>query len=90
MIALFENLWSGNITPCDTCGRRDPEVAELAELLERNKTSLDKVLNDKQKEMLDNYIANYKEYSYLITVHAFRSGFSLACKLLTEALSPDL
>lgn len=43
-------------------------------------------LNDQQKDLLKNYIACQEEHSYLMIVHAFRDGFSLACKLLSTAL----
>jgi len=90
MTMLFEQLWNGQIAPCKTCGNNDPEVQELAELLERNKLDLDHALSEEQKELLKRYISCYEEYQYLITVHAFRKGFSLASKLLAEALSEDL
>lgn len=85
MITLFEQLWNGNITPYKYCGQNNPEVEELAGLVERNKASLDLVLTEKQKELLKSYTACYEEYSYLLIVHAFRQGFSLSAKLLTEA-----
>lgn len=86
MKSIFEALWNGNIAPYKTCGSGDPEVEELDKLIERNKASLDNALTNGQKELLENYISCQDEYSYLITVHAFRDGFSLACRLLTEAL----
>ena len=87
MTAFFEQLWNGNITPYKNCGKGDQEVEELTELIERNKKSLDNSLENGQKKLLERYVGCCNEYWYLITVHAFRTGFSLASKLLTEALS---
>ncbi len=87
MTALFEQLWNGQIKSYKTCGQSDPEVVELAELVERNKASLNSELAGRQKELLNNYLACRDEYSCLMRMHAFRDGFSLACRLLEEALS---
>ncbi len=89
MTMLFEQLWNGNITPYKYCGQGDPEVEALAELVERNKSSLDRGLNAQQKDLLKNYTVCYEEYSYLLTVHAFRQGFSLASRLLAGAFSEN-
>lgn len=86
MVALFEQLWNGGIAPYKTCGIDDPEVAALAELVERNKAALYRELSDLQRKLLYNYESCCDEYRYLIAVHAFRSGFSLASRLLTDAL----
>jgi len=83
---LFESLWNGNIAPCETCGSHDGEVQELEQLIDKNREALQQSLNDRQKTLLESYIACQEEYSYCVTVHAFRDGFSLACKLLTDAL----
>lgn len=86
MDILFEQLWNGNLVPCKTCGRGDPELKELAKLIEKNKSILDDVLGEAQKKHLQNYMDCCHEYDYLLTVHAFREGFSLAGKLLIETL----
>lgn len=87
---LFEQLWNGSITPYKYCGQGDPEVEELAELVERNKASLNHALTEEQQELLKNYTVCREEYSYLLIVHAFRQGFSLASRLLAEAFSEDV
>lgn len=49
MKSIFEQLWNGNIKPYETNGRNDPEVEELAELMMRNKSALDTMLNEPQR-----------------------------------------
>lgn len=83
---LFESLWNGNIAPCETCGSKDPEVQELEQLINRNKAALVPLMNVKQKEVLESYIACQEEYTYHMMVHAYQDGFSLACRLLMDAL----
>ena len=87
MKSIFEQLWNGSIKPYETNGRNDPEVEELAELALRNKSNLDALLSEEQKKALEKYITCCDSYGYLLTVHAFRDGFSLASKMLTEALA---
>lgn len=89
MKRTLEKLWNGNIAPWECCGTKDPEIENLIELIEKNKASLSNDLGQQQTATLQKYCDCYDEYSYLITVHAFCDGFSLACKLLTEALSED-
>ena len=86
MNILFEQLWNGNIAPYKDCGKGDPEVETLSELVERNKTALNHELSENQQRLLQKYMTCYSEYYYLMTVHAFRTGFSLAVRLLSESL----
>ncbi len=89
MVTFVEQLWNGNIAPYKTSGSSDPDVRELDELLDKNKASLEKRLTDGQKILFDKYISCRDDHSYLITVHAFRDGFSLACRLVMEAMYKD-
>lgn len=85
--SIFEELWNGNIAPYKACGENDPEIENLIDLINRNREHLEHNLGEEQKKRLENCLACYDEYSYLIAVYAFRSGFSLACKLLSQALA---
>lgn len=86
MNSYFEEVWNGHITPFSDCGAKDPEVEALSLLIKQNEANLEKALNEEQKKLLRNYTACCDEHAYLTHVHAYREGFSLACKLLTEAL----
>ena len=86
---MLEQLWNGQIAPYKTCGNSDPEVQELAELLERNKIKLEQTLSEEQMELLKKYFSCFDEYNYLIMVHAFRKGFCLAAKLLAEVFAEE-
>lgn len=86
MQRIFEQLWNGNIAPYKSCGSGDSEVRELNVLMERNRADLAGVLNTEKNALFDKYIACRDEYEYLTAIHAYREGFSLACKLLTEVL----
>ena len=86
MKSIFEQLWNGHIKPYETNGINDPEVEELSELIECNQKTLSKLLDEEQKKVLDKYISCCDSYYYLLIIHAFRKGFSLASKLLAETL----
>ena len=89
MKSIFEDLWNGNITPYKTNGKNDPEVEELAELMVRNKAALDQLLNETQRKALDKYLCCCDSYYYLLAVHGFRTGFTIASKMFAEVAAED-
>lgn len=86
MKRTIEELWNGNIASAQNCGVGDPEIENLVTLIERHKELLSKELGPPQKNILQKYIDCTEEYTCLISMCAFCEGFSLASKLLTEAL----
>jgi len=52
----------------------------------RNKSALDTMLNEPQRQVLEKYLSCCDSYFYLLVVHAFRKGFSLASKFFAETL----
>jgi len=87
MKQTMELLWNGQLAPGPNCGVNDPELERLSVLLDRNRTKLDQALDEPQRELFERYIACADEFAYLSSTHAFCDGFSLAAKLLTEALA---
>lgn len=83
----IEDLWNGNIAPCERCGAHDPEISDLLALMWRNKQKLNSTMSAQQQEDFEKYTDCSDEYVLRITEHAFCEGFCLACKLLTESLS---
>lgn len=86
---LLVDLWYGQINPSESSAAHDTEVKNLVRLIEKNQDQLDKVLDADGKKHLDNYSHCYCEYTNLLAEHAFCDGFSLACRLLTKALSAE-
>ena len=89
MKRTLENLWNGHIAPGQNSGVGDPEMERLGILLERNREMLEQVLTGEQKELLAKYTDNMEEFLYRQGVQAFSDGFSLASKLMVEALTED-
>lgn len=62
---------------------------KLHDLKKRNRASLEDTLNPEQKHLLHIYTLCCEEYNYFMKVSAFRKGFSIATKLLQEALADE-
>lgn len=86
MNSIIEDLWYGNISMCENCGAGDKEIEQLAGLMSQKEEVLRKELTQKHAKLFCEYARFADKYSCYISAHAFRDGFTLACKLLTEAL----
>lgn len=86
MKRTIEDLWNGNVTSAEHCGVGDPEIENLVTLLERHKEQLNRELGEQQKGIFEKYVDCADEYACLVCKCAFSDGFSLASRLVTEAL----
>lgn len=89
MNSIFEQLWNGQIKPYERNGINDPEVMELSDLIEKNQRNLRNLLNEEQKKVLDKLFSCQDSYYYLLIVHGFRCGFSLATKMYAEVFGDN-
>lgn len=89
MKRTLEALWNGDLAPGQTSGVGDPELEHLTVLLDRNREQLKQELTQPQMELFERYVDCADEFACLSAAQAFCDGFSLASKLLTEALSED-
>ena len=85
MKQVLEDLWNGNIRPCEKCGVGETEIEELLCYIQRHKESLEQNLNEQQNIMLKKYLDCWEEYRYLVVVSAFGEGFGLGMRLAAEA-----
>ncbi len=83
----IRELWYGNIDPMARCGANDSEIKELLRLMESNREKLLAELSEKQAERFQKYIDCSDEFAFCNATQAFIEGFSLACKLIAEALA---
>lgn len=90
MTGAIDKLWSGDIVVGEKCGVGDPEIEKTAMLLEKHKEMLTRELEDQQREVFEKYIDYMEEYMQLVSRNAFREGFCLAGKLVSEALLKDI
>lgn len=82
---IIEELWNGNIAPCDNCGAGDPDINLLVVYIERHKNALLQNLGTRQKALLEKYSDCWDEYLSRMSEEAFKDGFCLATALFTEA-----
>ena len=86
-MTTLENLWHGNIAPCEYNRLTDnSKYKEAVDLVNRAHEKLKSALSDKQKDLLERYIVDCDELSTIIEEEAFKSGFELAAKLLIEIM----
>ena len=86
MRGIIADLWNSNLSPGEDCGKNDPEIENLIELIERNDKKLSNTLNPDQQKTFKSYSCCVEEYLSLITEQAFCDGFRLGSRFLTEAL----
>ena len=86
-MTTLENLYYGNIAPHNYEVPRDSEYYVTAQQVVRYEKELSATLTEQQKEILQKIKDNHTELLYLGERNAFCRGFSLAVKLITEAMS---
>lgn len=87
MTKTISQLFNGNLIPIKNFGKNNSEIKYLEILLDRNIENLEQSLTENQKEVFSKYYDCINEYLSLLIEQAFSDGFSVATKLLTEAIS---
>ncbi len=87
MKPTLTELWCGNINPKDEIPVDDPKCRELLRNLEMCYDILWIKLDDDGKQVLDKLRAYHTELSFAKNEDSFIQGFSLAVKMMTEALA---
>ncbi len=82
-MSILEELWYGNIKPCEDKKISDEEK-KLVELMARHQEYLTSTLKDKELDVLKKYVECVDEYTSLVECQAFKIGFKLAIRLLNE------
>lgn len=83
----LENLYYGNIAPHEYEVERGSEYDVTAKLVIRYEQELSATLTEQQNAILEKIKDNHTELMSLGERDAFCRGFSLAVRLLTEAMS---
>ena len=86
MKSIIEELWYGNIAPCENCGVKVAEIEELVALMGENEDILRKELCSHHKMLFQKYVTWSDKYACCISACAFRDGFRLAAKIFAETL----
>ena len=86
-MTTLENLYYGNISPHEYEVERGSEYDATAKLVIRHEQELSATLTEQQNAILEKIKNNHTELMSLGERDAFCRGFSLAVRLLTEAMS---
>ena len=89
-MTILEDLWYGNINPHETFLIQNRQFKHLLSLMGKNRDKLSDTLTDQQKATLANYDDAINEMHSLTEQAAFRYGFSLGVRLMTESVSIQL
>jgi hypothetical protein len=83
------DLWYGNVDPRQDAQANQPIISDLMHLIERNRTDLNRTLNNDQKEIFEKYEGCADELSELCERNYFIYGFRLGMRLAVEALAEE-
>ena len=83
---IFEEPWCGNSRPNEFPRERSEERQKLIKLLSRHGDTLDAMLTEEQKAILDKYRECHTELSCLDECEVFIRGFRLGMRIAIEVL----
>ena len=82
---MIEDLFYGNICPCEKHLTRGSEYSHLLELAVKNEEKLSELLSPQQKEMFEKIKDCMTDMNNLLEKESF-NGFRLGVKLVAEAI----
>jgi hypothetical protein len=83
---VIEELFCGNICPCEKHLTRGSEYSHLLELAVKNEEKLSELLSPQQKEMFEKVKECMTDMNNILEKEAFIDGFRLGVKLTAEAV----
>lgn len=87
---IIEELWYGNISPCERDVKKDSEYAELLEQIVRQEEKLQKQLNGEEKEILEKFTECMGEMYGMAEREAFTRGFVFGARIIIEVMNTEL
>ena len=88
-MSIIEDLWYGNISPCERDIKRSSNYADALERIVQLETALHARLNDEEKELLERFVDCSKEMCCISEREMFVQGFMLGAKLIIEVMSSE-
>ena len=85
-MSILEDLYYGNVSPCDRDVRRGSKVDELQNLVCQYEVELNQTLTEKQKEILEKFKDAYSEMYCYFERDMFAQGFTIATKIMIEVM----
>ena len=83
---MIEELFYGNICPCEKSLTRGSEYSQLLNLAVKNEEKFSELLSTQQREMFDKVKECMTDMNNILEKEAFIDGFRLGVKLVAEAV----
>ena len=83
---IIEDLYYGNISPCERDKKRGSRMDKLEKLICKNEESLMSTLTEQQKETFERFKDCQSEICDLTARQAFTDGFILATRIMIEVM----
>ena len=87
---IIEELWYGNISPCEMDFKRGSKYSELLSYIVRHEEDLKKRLNDEEKEILEKFTECTNEMYGIAEREAFVRGFVLGARIIIEVMNTEI
>lgn len=89
-MSIIEDLWYGNISPCERDIKRSSKYADALERIVQLEADLHARLNDEEKEILEKFVNCTNEMCCISERDMFVQGFMLGAKLIIEVMSSEI
>lgn len=83
---VIENLFYGNISPCEKTLTRGNEYSRLLQLAVKNEEKLHSILSPQQREQLEKLKDCIIDMNNISEKEAFVDGFRLGVQLIAESI----
>ncbi len=84
---ILSNLYFGKIVPFEAGIGKAPETVQLRNQLDRDVQQLEKMLDDKGREILNRILDNRAELELQTVCERFKDGFRLGVQLMFAGMS---
>ena len=85
-MTTLEDLYYGNISPCERDMKRGSRMDKLVKLICKNEESLMSTLAEQQKETFEKFKDCTSELSCITERETFSAGFILATRIMAEVM----
>ena len=89
-MGIIDELWYGNISPCEREFKKGSTYSELLGYIVRHQQDLLKRMNDEEKEIFEKFTECTNEMYSMTEREAFVSGFTLGARIIIEVMSAEL
>ncbi len=87
---IIEELWYGNINPCERDFKKGSKYSELLGYIVRHKEDLKKRLNDEEIDILEKFTECTNEMYDIAEREAFVRGFVLGARIIIEVMNTEI